>query len=767
MSSNIKISTPDVLEILDTKIKASADHARLDVTTGDSYDSVLSKIAARSPTLDEKDALDNALSPSLANPFVTIGQLNIRLEGAIPWKTIGPVGSEADFEGADETPFIAAFATVPTYVNFYVLPGTYTFTIPVTIPDGVKIFGSNTAYTLLTSNTDSVFKIGQECYLGYMSILTSGATAIALDATGSIYSTVENCIIFAPSTGVTIDISGSSNLQIFDTASIYGQLFGASIDNSIISNLYVDAPGIDGLYLDTPISFTLCLSTFYAGMLRVISGTDVRIVANHFNNGSNNITPISSVLFRANTPDSNNNEDSTFTNLLQYIGSSSFTQANPVYSNNFAGPQGQDLTARASALDLLIQWRYEERNWLLMAQTEPTTVTWNPSTTRLSTSAGLKIVSAHREAVWLLPTISNFLIPTGWMAYYIIDRSLNTSDITLSVQTAPLGSLPLDPNPPTGDPTYRQIYVLAFNQSGTLFWRGGGGSRFPSGNTGVYYVDGTSKNILDYIGSTSYNDSDPNYSSNFAGVNGDSLTTRAWQLDKLIKRLFEFSNLGFYLDPNAYVYIDTNPLTLTGGTLYFTIPNVAGRLTLAPSSWTLLDGELVYLTWDQETLGGSDQAVTSTIATSVPLPDNYPGTTKYFVLAARKGSYIYMFDGSKLPLSGGRWPVPTGQSIAILQSPSILSYNWVWDGTNFLWEGLGVVCSTGINTNRNTLVDQTSNSPGLTDLAEGEGLLVTHTWNPGAAQNASVSKVTLPVASLDQNQFLWVQRRNGILFFNE
>lgn len=766
MASNVKISTPDVLEILDTKIKASADHTRLAVTTGETYDSVLSKIAARSPTLDQRDALESALSPSGANPFVTIGQLNIRLEGAIPWKTIGPIGSEADFMGADETPFQNAFLTVPTYVNFYVLPGTYTFSTPVTIPDGVKLFGSNTAYTLCTSNTDTVFRLGQENYLGFMTILTSGTTATALDATNSIYSTIENCITFAPSTGYTIDISNSSNLQIFDTASIYGVVYGLTIDNSIISNLYVDAPGTAGLYLDTPSSLTLCLSTFYAGTPTIVSGTNVRVVANHFNNGSNNNTPISSVIFRANTPDSNNNEDSGFNYLLQYIGSPSYTQPTPVYSNNFAGPQGQDLTARASALDLLIQWRYEERNWLLMAQSEPTTVTWNPSTTRLTTSSGLQIVSAHREALWLLPTISNLLIPTGWMAYYFIDRSLNTLDITLSVQTAPLGSLPLDPNPPTGSPTYRQIYVLAFNQGGTLFWRGGGGSRFPSGNTGVYYVDGTSKNILDYIGSLSYNDSDPNYTSNFAGVQGDSLTTRLGQLDKLLKRLFEFSNLGFYLDTNAYFYIDTSPLYLTG-TLYFTIPNVAGRLTLAPQNWTLSDGDLIYLTWNQETLAGSDQAVTATIATTVPLVDNYPGTTKYFVLAARKGSYIYMFDGSKIPLSGGRWPVPSGHSIAILSSPSVLLQNMVWDGTNFLWEGLGVVVSTGINTNRNTLVDRTSAYPGLTNLAEGEGLIVTHTWNAGVAQNASVSKVTLPIAGLDQNQFLWVQRRNGTLFFNE
>jgi hypothetical protein len=71
MATNTKILTEDVLEILDIKIRTSADHAQLDVITGEYYDSVLAKIAARSPTLNEKDALDNAVSPSASNPYVT------------------------------------------------------------------------------------------------------------------------------------------------------------------------------------------------------------------------------------------------------------------------------------------------------------------------------------------------------------------------------------------------------------------------------------------------------------------------------------------------------------------------------------------------------------------------------------------------------------------------------------------------------------------------------------------------------------------------
>jgi hypothetical protein len=96
--------------------------------------------------------------------------------------------------------------------------------------------------------------------------------------------------------------------------------------------------------------------------------------------------------------------------------------------------------------------------------------------------------------------------------------------------------------------------------------------------------------------------------------------------------------------------------------------------------------------------------------------------------------------------------------------------NSVWttiSGTkHFLWEKLAVATSTGTALNRNTLPDQTTPLAGLTDLADGEGLVITHTWNPGSAQNATVTKVSLPLSFiLEQNQFLWVQNRGGYLQF--
>jgi len=671
MTTNTKIRTEDVLEILDTKIKTSAAHAQLDVLSGEFYDSVLAKIAARSPTLNEKGALDNAVSPSASNPFVTFNEMTTALAGAIPWRTIGPVGSGADFEGSDENVFIAAFATVPTDIWFYVKPATYEFTVPVTVPDGVRLVGSTTSATILASDTGNTLIVGQDTYIGFLTILTSTISATAVVATSSTNVEFKNCIIASPSASTTMEITGANYLTLTDCAFFFGNIVGTGLTTSTMAYCYIEASGTYGVDLVSPLDTLIWGNIFYAGTPQVTSGTNIRIVGNHFNNGVTNTTPISSVVLRANTPSSNNNEDESLTYLLQYLGSPSALQATPSYSSNFAGPQAQDITARSSAIDLLLQWIYEERNFSLISETEPMTVSWNPVAMTLTTTGRMLLVSAHRDAVWKLPTVAPINIPNGSFLYYVIDRTLATSDITLTQLIAPLGSLPIDPNPPTGSPDNRQIWTLAYNLGGTLWWRGGGGSRFPAtgGYTGEYFVDGTSKSFLTYVGADDYNDPHPLYSNNFAGIQGESLTTRLGKTDTLIKRLFEHTNLGYYISTGGYLSSDSVGTLILTGTLTFKLPHIAGAITVAPQTFPVIaDGSLLYFTWDQVALG----AATATVDTTVPLPDAYPPTTKYFVAAIRVGSYFYLWDGTKLPMTGGRWPLYSHSRSVVITSPATI-----------------------------------------------------------------------------------------------
>jgi hypothetical protein len=220
-----------------------------------------------------------------------------------------------------------------------------------------------------------------------------------------------------------------------------------------------------------------------------------------------------------------------------------------------------------------------------------------------------------------------------------------------------------------------------------------------------------------------------------------------------------------YLQNDGYIELEGAYEVSLIGTLLISLPHVAGRIYCNSNSWSLNDGELVYLTYNQGDLAGSDTAITSsTVATTVPLPNNYPGDglgkTKYFVLARRKGTSVILWDGTVMPL-GGRYPIPENILVVPTSAPMTLTDNVQWDGSNLLWESLAVATSTGASIDRNRFPDQTAASADLTDLAEGEGIVITHSWNNGAAGYASLEKITLPAGGLLQNQFLWAYRRSG------
>lgn len=726
--TNVKIRTEDVFEIYDSKIKAvgvsSATALQLDISEGEAYNSVLAKIAARSPSINEKGALEASYNPGIMLPtdppeinrFVTLSDLTESLAGSMPWKTIGLEGSGADFQGNDETAFNLAFdplraLTYPypatTDQWFYVKPGEYTFSEPVIVPKGVKLIGSVTAGTILTSDASEVLILEDYTYVGFMSVISTNALApdygTAINASSTTGVTIYNCILTSSSEGRTLDVNGAECLSLLNTALLLGNVEGSALTDSIFENLYLDASGVKGIDLIAPNNLVIWGSIFLAGIPTITNGVNVRIVGNHFNQGIS-ILPIDdnpgNVIRRANTPATNNNEDESLTHLLQYLGSMSSAQTNPAYSSNFAGPQGQDITARASAIDLLLQWRYEERNFSLVAASEPMVVTWEPSPTTtsglLSTSGGMRLMSAHRSPLaWRLgdtsgtDQLTDLTIEDGYFLYYFLDRDMTASE-TLVAHIAPMGSFPnLETNSPTGSPENRQVWVLAFNFGGTLWWRGGGGSRFSATGkqVGEYFIDGSSKSLLTYLGADDYNDSDPLYSNNFVGNQSESLTTRLGKSDTLIQRLFEFSNLTYYLTAGSFIYAENGTLFLSGS-LYFRLPHTTNTIRLDPTSdlatigTALADGELLYLTWNQELLASSDQTASVTKATTVPLPNSYPLSTKYFVMAMRVGSEIILWDGSKIPcapgpsgstyINGGRWPAPSGHSVIRRGEPSIL-----------------------------------------------------------------------------------------------
>jgi hypothetical protein len=300
-----------------------------------------------------------------------------------------------------------------------------------------------------------------------------------------------------------------------------------------------------------------------------------------------------------------------------------------------------------------------------------------------------------------------------------------------------------------------------------LWWRGGNGSRFPetASQIGTYFVDGSSKSFLDYVGMSDYNQSIPTYTSNFAGTSTDSLTTRLNKTDTLIKRLFEYSNIGFNLN-GGHITVDSSYQITTTANLIISLPHVAGHIIAPAGSWTLSDGQLVYFYWNQSTLAGSDQPIDGSLIVSdgnLPLPEDNQ-TIKYFMFAHRVGSSIYLWDGTEIPAEG-RYPVPIGRQVYPTAVPATLTDNIVWDGSILKWEKLSLLCSTGISSDRNILADNTVG----TALTDEQALKIIHTWNSGSTPNyVTISVVSLPLASpLKQNEFLCaVRKSNAVIFIN-
>lgn len=773
MTDNIKIRTEDVSEILDPKIITTSAHSQLDVALGDTYADVLSKIAARSPNLNEKLALDNATLPSALNPYITLSELNTELAGKVAWKTVGLIGSGADYEGSNQQPFNDAIAAGASWIMVH--PGTYTFSSSVALPTNIRMSGTSPNATKFVGACNPVLEIGAGASVSFLSV-EQQASGAAVNLTGN-GATVWNCVLTSPITSRALSgSSGLSDIKVWESAILVGKVAFTSLQDSYFHGLYFDSPTTQVLSLLAPVRTSVTACVFKSGQFAITSGTSCRIVANHFHDGSVNTTPISDVLFRANTPNTNNNEADDFTNLLQYIGSPSITTVDPAYSSNFGGIPGDDLTTRTGMLDLLIQWRYEERNWHLTANAETLTVTWNPVARTLTTSGQMNLISSHRIGKWTLPSITNLTIGDGYAAYYVIDRSLDSSDISLLQPTvAILGSIPLSN-------TSRQVFVLAVCIGKTLWWRGGGGSRFPGtgDQTGVYFVDGSSKSLLDYLGASDYNDYDPNYSDNFGGNQTENLVTRIGKHDTLIRRLFEYSNLGVTLGDTTSISWDGATLTINATALgdianaiWFSMPHVPWRIYTPTNSWAIADGEVLYFSWNQAS-PAADHAISSNAVVangSVLMPNSYPLTTKYFAFARRVGSNVYLWNDFELP-PGGRYPVQFGRSVVRSAAPVVLDDNVKWTGSDLLWEGLSLAVSTGLPLTRNTFPNKTTpdaaGPSNITSLASEQGLLVTHTWNAGSASDVTIQKIDLPYSGvIDQNQFVWVQNRNGSIFFIE
>ena len=165
-----QISTPSIIDIEDKKILSSVGYPSIGVALRDPWNDVLTALETRS--LDPATVvagMDNAALPNAGNPFITRLYQELRL-GCRGLILIGPLGSNADFEGTTEAVFNSAIASLPTDGGVIaVLANTYTFNSTVVLPKSVSVIGVHPlSVTIQGSGDFPVFETGEDSRLEFL-----------------------------------------------------------------------------------------------------------------------------------------------------------------------------------------------------------------------------------------------------------------------------------------------------------------------------------------------------------------------------------------------------------------------------------------------------------------------------------------------------------------------------------------------------------------------------------------------------------------------
>ena len=374
-----QISTPSIIDIEDSKILSSHAQVSLGIPIRDPWTSVLTQLETRS--LDPSSVvagMDSALLPSTSNPFVTRSLLDLRMtsRGLI---LIGPVGSNADFEGLTDSVFTSAISSLPsTGGRIAVLSSTYVFSSCVTIPDNIIVTGIHPLSVIIQGSGDyPCFDLnGSRSSLEYVTLENSHALTSPVVRLSGERSSLLGCRVQTVPL-LAVQMTGSkafmnSCLVISDSSGIWFQGIYQSVYNCSFSGLMTSS----ALRFESSQCCALAsfIHTSVVGPSYLILSptcTNNKLVGNHLGT----LTAVSASIDQgtasvryANTPDTPLANENNFLIALQsYTGQPDLNSTEMVLSNHFAHDVATDTDATSilSSLDLFTQRIYEERSWFL------------------------------------------------------------------------------------------------------------------------------------------------------------------------------------------------------------------------------------------------------------------------------------------------------------------------------------------------------------------------------------------------------------------
>ena len=600
-----QISTPSIIDIEDKKILSSVGYPSIGVALRDPWNDVLTALETRS--LDPATVvagMDNAALPNAGNPFITRLYQELRL-GCRGLILIGPLGSNADFEGTTEAVFNSAIASLPTDGGVIaVLANTYTFNSTVVLPKSVSVIGVHPlSVTIQGSGDFPVFETGEDSRLEFLTFENLSAVTspvINLAGTRSMllccrvrdYSLlgvrlvgskacVKSCQIESDSSGIWFQ----GVYQFVESCSFSGTLLDGVLrfENSMcsaLSNFIQDSVTGASYIIPSPV----CANN--------------KLVANHFGNSTAVSAAVDSgtgTIRYANTPNTPNaNENNFLLALQEYTGQPLLDSTDMVLSNHVAhnAASDKDATSILSSLDLFTQWIYEERNWLLTSANPTFDSVGVPTSGVFSWVGGI--------LTWPDFAISSLIPNKTWTVAagsspVTVDQAL-VLDIDMTITGAITPTIKLLPRILV-NPTDMHQFVLAFSPaSGVLVWTKG--YRLLTELTS-FDIDGMPLPINRYIGIPTDPRNTPVVPPSFAI--GDDLTEKLGSQSNLLHSLYEESNLWEYSSNS----IDTFPKAGTWLPLTDNLPETPSHLLqVKGTTYGLFPNYGVYR-WYRETVGGN------------------------------------------------------------------------------------------------------------------------------------------------------------------
>ena len=603
-----QISTPSIIDIEDKKILSSVGYPSIGVALRDPWNDVLTALETRS--LDPATVvagMDNAALPNAGNPFVTRFYQELRL-GCRGLILIGPIGSNADFEGTTEAVFNSAIASLPTDGGVIaVMANTYTFNFTVVLPKSVSVIGVHPlSVTIQGSGDFPVFETGEDSRLEFLTLKNlSAVTSPVINLAGPRSMLLCCCVRDYSLLGVRL-VGSKAQVKSCQIESDRSGIWFQGVYQ------FVEGCSFSGTLLGGVLRFesSMCsaLSNFIqdsvTGASYIVSSpvcANNKLVANHFGNATAVSAAVDSgtgTVKYANTPNTPNaNENNFLLALQEYTGQPLLDSADMVLSNHVAHntASDKDATSILSSLDLFTQWIYEERNWLLISTTPTFDSVGVPTSGVFSWVGGI--------LTW--PSFSiNSLIPNKtWTIVagsspILIDQALvldidmtTTGAITPTIKSLPRSLV---------NPTDMHQFVLAFSPaSGVLVWTKG--YRILTTLTS-FDIDGMPLPINRYIGIPTDPRNTPVVPPSFAI--GDDLTEKLGSQSNLLHSLYEKSNLWEYSSNS----IDTFPTPSNWLPLTDNLPETPSHLLQVKGTTYGLFPNFGVYRWYRETVGGNPGA---------------------------------------------------------------------------------------------------------------------------------------------------------------